>query len=92
MLGQQVGWPVPVGGAQKITDALVARLVERGGRIDYGARVDRVLTARGRAMGVRTVGGASGGPAGPSSRTCPPPRSTWTWSARRRCRPGWSRT
>ena len=58
MLGQQVGWPVPVGGAQKITDALVARLVERGGRIDYGARVDRVLTARGRAVGVRTAGGA----------------------------------
>jgi phytoene dehydrogenase-like protein len=58
MLGQQVGWPVPVGGAQKITDALVARLIERGGRISYGARVDRVLTARGRAMGVRTVGGA----------------------------------
>ncbi|MFU8851464.1 phytoene desaturase family protein [Micromonospora sp. SL1-18] len=59
MLGQQVGWPVPVGGAQKITDALVARLVERGGRIDYGARVDRVLIARGRAMGVRTAGGAA---------------------------------
>ncbi|MFG3715370.1 phytoene desaturase family protein [Micromonospora sp. NPDC047730] len=58
MLGQQVGWPVPEGGAQKITDALVARLTERGGRILYGARVDRVLTARGRAMGVRTVGGA----------------------------------
>lgn len=58
MLGQQVGWPVPDGGAQKITDALVARLTERGGRILYGARVDRVLTARGRAMGVRTAGGA----------------------------------
>ncbi|MEU4380935.1 phytoene desaturase family protein [Micromonospora echinofusca] len=57
MLGQQVGWPVPDGGAQKITDALVARLTERGGRILYGAHVDRVLTARGRAMGVRTVGG-----------------------------------
>ncbi|WBB82714.1 MULTISPECIES: NAD(P)/FAD-dependent oxidoreductase [unclassified Micromonospora] len=57
MLGQQVGWPVPVGGAQRITDALVARLVERGGRIEYGARVERVLTARGRAMGVRTAGG-----------------------------------
>ncbi|MEV4269413.1 phytoene desaturase family protein [Micromonospora aurantiaca (nom. illeg.)] len=57
MLGQQVGWPVPVGGAQKITDALVARLAERGGRITYGARVERVLTARGRAMGVRTAGG-----------------------------------
>ncbi|MBQ1073810.1 NAD(P)/FAD-dependent oxidoreductase [Micromonospora sp. C31] len=58
MLGQQVGWPVPDGGAQKITDALVARLTERGGRILYGAHVDRVLTARGRAMGVRSVGGA----------------------------------
>ncbi|MFJ6197722.1 phytoene desaturase family protein [Micromonospora sp. NPDC092111] len=59
MLGQQIGWPVPVGGAQRITDALVARLVERGGRITYQAPVDRVLTARGRAMGVRTVGGAT---------------------------------
>ncbi|MEV5766257.1 NAD(P)/FAD-dependent oxidoreductase [Micromonospora sp. NPDC052213] len=58
MLGQQVGWPVPEGGAQKITDALVARLTAHGGRILYGARVDRVLTARGRAMGVRTAGGA----------------------------------
>ncbi|QLQ35140.1 phytoene desaturase family protein [Micromonospora robiginosa] len=57
MLGQQVGWPVPVGGAQRITDALVARLVERGGRIEYEARVERVLTARGRAMGVRTADG-----------------------------------
>ncbi|MBQ1043245.1 MULTISPECIES: phytoene desaturase family protein [unclassified Micromonospora] len=57
MLGQQVGWPVPVGGAQRITDALVSRLVERGGRIEYSARVERVLTARGRAMGVRTAGG-----------------------------------
>ncbi|SBT67520.1 Phytoene dehydrogenase-related protein [Micromonospora sediminicola] len=57
MLGQQVGWPVPVGGAQRITDALVDRLVARGGRIEYGAWVERVLTARGRAMGVRTAGG-----------------------------------
>ncbi|WDZ82211.1 phytoene desaturase family protein [Micromonospora cathayae] len=57
MLGQQVGWPVPVGGAQRITDALVARLRSRGGRISYGAHVDRVLVARGRAMGVRAVGG-----------------------------------
>ncbi|MET8279520.1 NAD(P)/FAD-dependent oxidoreductase [Micromonospora sp. NPDC005174] len=57
MLGQQVGWPVPDGGARRITDALVDRLAERGGRILYGARVDRVLTARGRAVGVRTEGG-----------------------------------
>ncbi|MBM2622381.1 NAD(P)/FAD-dependent oxidoreductase [Actinoplanes sp. LDG1-06] len=52
MLGQQYGWPVPVGGAQKITDALVTRLEQRGGRIVYNAPADRVLIARGKAMGV----------------------------------------
>ncbi|WP_442935150.1 phytoene desaturase family protein [Micromonospora sp. CPCC 206061] len=57
MLGQEFGWPVPAGGAQQITDALVRRLRARGGRIEYDVRVDRVLTARGRAMGVSTVGG-----------------------------------
>jgi phytoene dehydrogenase-like protein len=57
MLGQQVGWPVPAGGAQRITDALVNRLTERGGEIVYDAAVERVLIARGRAMGVRTVDG-----------------------------------
>ncbi len=57
MLGQQSGWPVPAGGAQKITDALVARLEQRGGRISYNARVERVLIARGRAMGARTADG-----------------------------------
>jgi phytoene dehydrogenase-like protein len=57
MLGQQHGWPVPVGGAQKITDALVSRLEQRGGRIEYDAPVERVLVARGRAMGVRTADG-----------------------------------
>jgi phytoene dehydrogenase-like protein len=57
MLAQQVGWPVPVGGAQKITDALVARLLARGGQISYSAPVERVLIARGRAMGVRCADG-----------------------------------
>ncbi|GAA0809672.1 phytoene desaturase family protein [Spirilliplanes yamanashiensis] len=57
MLGQEYGWPVPVGGAQKITDALVSRLESKGGRITYGNAVERVLVARGRAMGVRTADG-----------------------------------
>jgi phytoene dehydrogenase-like protein len=57
MLGQQHGWPVPVGGAQQITSALVSRLEARGGRIEYEAPVARVLVARGRAMGARTTDG-----------------------------------
>ncbi|MBL7261942.1 phytoene desaturase family protein [Paractinoplanes lichenicola] len=57
MLGQQYGWPVPVGGAQKITDALVSRLEQRGGRIRYETPVSQVLIARGKAMGVRSAGG-----------------------------------
>ena len=58
MLGQQVGWPVPAGGAQRITEALLARLRDRGGRVAYRTPVDRVLVARGRAMGVGAADGA----------------------------------
>jgi phytoene dehydrogenase-like protein len=57
MLGQEYGWPVPVGGAQMITSSLVDRFLARGGRITYDAPVSRVLVARGRAMGVRTADG-----------------------------------
>jgi phytoene dehydrogenase-like protein len=54
MLGQEFGWPVPVGGAQEITSALVKRFP---GEVVYNAPVSRVLVARGQAMGVRTADG-----------------------------------
>jgi phytoene dehydrogenase-like protein len=54
MLGQEIGWPAPVGGAQELTSALVRRFP---GEIVYDAPVTRVLIARGQAMGVRTADG-----------------------------------
>ncbi|GAY08014.1 NAD(P)/FAD-dependent oxidoreductase [Pseudonocardia sp. N23] len=59
MLGQDVGFPVPQGGAGRLTDALVARLGSRGGRLDVGRPVRRVLVAGGRALGVRDAGGVA---------------------------------
>lgn len=38
-LGHAVGWPLPVGGSQAITDALVAFISERGGTFETGVRV-----------------------------------------------------
>ncbi|WP_460499372.1 phytoene desaturase family protein [Glycomyces tarimensis] len=52
MLGQDLGFPVPEGGAARLIDALVARLESYGGRIDCGRPVAKVLHARGIAVGV----------------------------------------
>jgi phytoene dehydrogenase-like protein len=57
MLGQDVGFPVPEGGAQRLSDALVARLTERGGQVVCDTRVTGVLVHDGRATGVRTADG-----------------------------------
>ena len=57
MLAQTVGFPVPVGGAGRLTEALVARLRERGGQIACSAPVGEVVVRGGRAVGVRTVRG-----------------------------------
>ncbi len=56
-LGQQVGFPVPEGGAGRLTDALVARLRSRGGRVVTGCPVVEVVVRSGRAVAVRTAGG-----------------------------------
>ncbi|QFR02125.1 NAD(P)/FAD-dependent oxidoreductase [Streptomyces phaeolivaceus] len=57
MLGQTYGFPVPVGGAGALTDALVRRLRARGGSVRCGQRVDRIVVRDGRAVGVRTADG-----------------------------------
>ncbi|GAB3026355.1 dehydrogenase [Nocardioides flavus (ex Wang et al. 2016)] len=59
MLGQTVGFPVPRGGAQGLTDALVARATSRGVEVVTGAEVTRVDVRGGRAVGVRTRDGES---------------------------------
>jgi len=57
MTGTTGGYVVPKGGAQALTDALVACLGEHGGSVVLGARVDRVLVRDGRAVGVALADG-----------------------------------
>lgn len=56
-LGQQLGFPVPEGGAQRLTDALVRRLQARGGTVRCAEPVARIAVRGGRATGVRTRAG-----------------------------------
>jgi phytoene dehydrogenase-like protein len=57
MIGQQVGFPIPVGGAGKLTDALVEILDEAGGRVHCGDAVTRIVVEHGRARAVETAAG-----------------------------------
>lgn len=57
MLGQRVGFPVPVGGAGQITAALVRRLESRGGVVLCDAPVSTIEVKGGRATAVRTADG-----------------------------------
>jgi phytoene dehydrogenase-like protein len=59
MLGQVHGFPVPVGGAQALTQALVRRLEARGGVLRCGARVTEIVVRDGRAVAVRTADGSA---------------------------------
>lgn len=58
MLAQSTGMPVPVGGAGRITDALVRMLQEAGGTLSCGVSVRHVVIERDRAIGVETADGS----------------------------------
>lgn len=57
MLGQEHGFPVPAGGAERLVDALVARLEACGGVLRCAAPVRSVIVREGRACGVRLADG-----------------------------------
>jgi phytoene dehydrogenase-like protein len=57
MLAQEVGMPVPEGGAGKLAEALVAIVEEAGGSVRTGAEVTKVVTQGARAVGVETAAG-----------------------------------
>jgi phytoene dehydrogenase-like protein len=57
LMGHTVGWPSPEGGAQRLTDALVAYLRELGGEIRTLAPVERIQATDGQVRGVLVGGG-----------------------------------
>ncbi|MDT4901604.1 MAG: hypothetical protein QOJ78_2534 [Pseudonocardiales bacterium] len=57
MLGQTVGFPVPLGGSSAISDALAARLLAAGGEIRTGVAVRSLDIAGGRVRGVELADG-----------------------------------
>jgi phytoene dehydrogenase-like protein len=54
---QEGGMPIPCGGGARLVDALVALIRARGGVVEAGRDVERVLVEGGRAVGVRTADG-----------------------------------
>src|SRR4029079_7033748 len=54
MLAQQYGMPVPVGGAGRLSEGLVALLEEAGGSVHCSEEVRTVVVERGRARAVET--------------------------------------
>jgi phytoene dehydrogenase-like protein len=57
-LGQTVGFPVPVGGAEQIVGALQRRLEAHGGSVRCSTPVERITVEGGRATTVHTASGA----------------------------------
>jgi phytoene dehydrogenase-like protein len=59
MLGQDVGYPVPEGGAGRLADALAARARAVGAELFTGCPVERIVVANGRALGVVAADGTT---------------------------------
>lgn len=57
MVAEELGMPVPVGGAGRLAEGLVAVVEEAGGSVRTGSEVSRVAVENGRAVGVETVDG-----------------------------------
>jgi phytoene dehydrogenase-like protein len=57
MLGQDVGFPVPIGGAGELATALARRAEAAGAQLHTGQRVTRIAVTAGRAVGVHTAAG-----------------------------------
>ena len=57
MLGQDVGFPVPAGGAGQLAEALRRRAVSAGAQVVTGDAVTEIVVSGGRAVGVRTCAG-----------------------------------
>ncbi|WP_201466237.1 phytoene desaturase family protein [Janibacter melonis] len=59
MLGQDVGFPVPRGGAGELAMSMARRATDRGVEIRTGSTVETVLVEHGRASGVRLRDGST---------------------------------
>ncbi len=61
LLGHGSGWPSPEGGAGRLAAALLSYLAALGGEVRTGAEVVRIVTERGRVVGVELAGDGSAG-------------------------------
>jgi phytoene dehydrogenase-like protein len=52
MLGQTVGFPVPEGGAGRLTETMRDRFIDHGGQVEPNAEVTKIDIRSGRAVGV----------------------------------------
>lgn len=86
MLGQTVGFPVPEGGAGRLSQALARRLESLGGEILCDSEIAHVVVEHGRAVGVVTADGTT--PGAPCSPTSAPPTCSAVSSTPPTCRPG----